>query len=354
MTDHALIQPSSMNRRMQCPASLSMEMKYPRERGPKAEEGDLAHKVAADRLLGKDNIYGHEVTDEMLDGADLWYISMSKYPGVQVEQRVEIDKDCWGTCDAIVYLPQESHLIVGDYKFGHLFVDAKENWQLITYAAAWCIQNKIWPNRVTMMIVQPRCFSDFAPVRKWSISGELLKHYLDEIKENNQRIMSPNPPCITGGECRDCSARHSCFEYSKSVSAVFDYIGEGLTFDLPESALAKEYRVLIEAEEILKARRKGVALELESRIKSGKNVPGWMLKASYGRVEWTKPIGEVIALGQLMGLDISKPGAITPKQAIKAGLPEALVDQYSGVTKSEIKLAPDDGAKAKEVFGGNK
>ena len=353
MTEHCLIKPSAMDRLMQCRGALSMERLYPQPPGPKAEEGTLAHTVASNRLLRKDEIYGPEVSEEMLEGSDLWFETFGKYNGVQVEKRLTINDNCWGTCDAWVYHEGEGVLRIGDYKFGHVYVEAKDNWQLITYAVAWCIENKTWPQFIEVTIVQPRCFTSFEKVRSWIYTGEEMRQFCDEILVNNDLILKGNTPCVTGNECLYCKARHACPTYLKSVSNVWEYIGEPVPFDLSEAALSKELTALNDAFTLLKGRRSGIEAELMNRMKAGSVVPGWMLKNSYGREEWDKPINEVVGLGLMWGIDLSKPGAITPKQAIKAGIPEEIVRSYSAIKNSELKLVPDDWAKAKAVFGGN-
>ena len=352
MTEHALISPSSMGRRMQCAGSLQMELKYPKEENDKMREGTSAHTVAADRLLGKDIIYGAEVTDEMLEGADLWFSQFGGYNGVQVEKKVVINNDCWGTPDAWAYHFPTHRLHVGDYKYGHGFVDAVENWQLITYACAIALSLPEWPVSVDLTIVQPRCFTARDTVRTWSISGEELQGYLDEIRIRILVILGESPLCIAGDECLYCSAAHSCETLGRAVSLIIGYMSEPVAFDLPEAAISRELVLLEKAQLLLKARIVGVSNEISARIKTGKPVSGWRLENTYGRQEWSKPLAEVVALGNLMGIDISKPGTITPKQAIKAGLPEELVNSYSEVKKSELKLVRDDGSKAREAFGG--
>ena len=40
---------------------------------------------------------------------------------------------------------------------------------------------------------------------------------------------------------------------------------------------------------------------------------------------WAAPLDEVLGMAAMLGVDIAKPGALTPKQAIKAGLPAETV-----------------------------
>jgi hypothetical protein len=106
-----------------------------------------------------------------------------------------------------------------------------------------------------------------------------------------------------------------------------------------------------QAAALLDYRIDGLESEVLGRIKQGTNVPGWMTQQSEGREKWNKPIEEVLALGDLMGVNISKPTALTPKQSIKAGLPAELIASYIERPKGEIKLVADDGTKARKIFG---
>jgi hypothetical protein len=71
---------------------------------------------------------------------------------------------------------------------------------------------------------------------------------------------------------------------------------------------------------------------------------------SVGRQRWTRPDAEIIALGQMMGVELSKPKLITPKQAEDKGLDSTLVKAYSEYPLGEVKLKPDDGTTARKVF----
>jgi hypothetical protein len=56
-------------------------------------------------------------------------------------------------------------------------------------------------------------------------------------------------------------------------------------------------------------------------------------------------------MGQLFGVDLSKPGVKTPKQAKKSGVDEAVIKAYSITPLGSIKLVPDNPADARRVFG---
>ena len=56
-------------------------------------------------------------------------------------------------------------------------------------------------------------------------------------------------------------------------------------------------------------------------------------------------------MGSLMGVDLSKPGVLTPKQAEKAGVDEGVIKAYSVTPLGQIKLVPTNPSDARRVFG---
>jgi hypothetical protein len=77
-----------------------------------------------------------------------------------------------------------------------------------------------------------------------------------------------------------------------------------------------------------------------------------MLQAGTGRQQWKVPVAEVIALSQVMGVELCKSvDTITPAQARKAGLPEEIVNMYSERQSGEKKLVPFNDVKIAATFG---
>ena len=279
-----------------------------------------------------------------------------KFNGRQVEKRVAIDADCWGTADVWAIHLASRHLHVGDYKFGHLYVDVVENWQLINYAAGVFnaveltgIEEQAFSVHLT--IIQPRSYHSDGPIRTWSLSAVDLRGYFNQLKMAAEKATVPDAKCTTGSECQDCTARHACPALQAQGYWAIEKSTDAIPFDLPAGALGRELKLVQDAIERLKSRASGMEYEVLARIKQGAAIPGWMAQQGQGREKWAMPLPEVIALGQMMGVDISKPGAVTPKQAIKAGLPAELVKQYSETPFGEIKLVPDTVSASRRIFG---
>lgn len=113
-----------------------------------------------------------------------------------------------------------------------------------------------------------------------------------------------------------------------------------------------ELSLLDEALELLKARRSGLAAQVESLARKGAPTPGWQMVKGSSREHWKAPAATVIAIGEAMRVKLAKPAeAITPTQARAAGLDPAIVAELSERGAAGVSLAPDDGSKARRIFG---
>lgn len=383
MSEHSILAPSSLARTVQCAASVKLEALFPEtEDGVEAAEGTAVHWAASEQLHGvlldpgvrAPN--GVVLTTEMLEAADMWLDHVTATvamcglkPGDgKIEQRVAIPRIhplMWGTPDFRATLPTKVRptIYVADLKYGHRLVDVFENYQLLAYAVGAWQEMGSPPDfeiDVLLSIVQPRAPHPQGPVRTWRFRLDEARALIN-IASNQCHAALTDPavtgrviPARTGPECRDCRARHACTTLQQAAFNAVDESGKPQVFEPSPAALALEVRVLREAQDRLKARLSGLEAQAEAKLRAGQRIPGLALQAaSNGRLVWKRPAEEVIALGGLMGVSVAKkPEAITPLQAIKAGLPEALVSQYAERTRGEMVLALDDGEEARRVFGG--
>lgn len=357
MSDHAPLAPSSAARRMQCPGSRVMEVAYPEVESEKAAEGTLAHD-AAFVMATKGGVPTEGLTEEMLDGAEMWSDLVGKWDNPHFEEKVEcrnIHPDNWGTPDAWSF--DGVTLRVADYKFGHRHVEVVGNWQLLNYAAGILAFSAVAPVinhnvKIELTVVQPRSYHKDGPVRTWCLTFVEILPYIERLKQNALASLAPDAPTHTGIECRDCRARHACPTLQSAATTSVQMSGQNIPFNLPSPAIGCELAIMREAATLLSARIDGLESEVLARVKAGQQIPGWRVEQGMGREKWKVPVEEVIALGQMMGVDVAKPGVITCKQAIKKGLPADLVSSYTETPTGEIKLVPDDGAKPRNAFGG--
>jgi hypothetical protein len=368
MTEHAAIAPSSASRWVQCPASVQMEARYPEQDSDKAAEGTLAHAVWAAMQQGRPIPDG--ATDEMLDGAEMMQDTVDGIiatcgPGVKPVVEYKLDStnrvlfhpDNWGTPDCTINAVPHKKRWVIDYKFGHRYVNPFENWQLLNYLIL-DMSNDLSGNlepgiECHLIIVQPRSYHPDGPVREWVVMSDDLWSYRTVLLEKALASQLPNPPAKTGPECRDCKARGNCATLQASGYEACEVSATATPFEMPVEAKARELALMTSAVDMLNARISGLEREVLNHIKQGNPLAGWMTKQGEGRKKWTMATEEVLALGAMMGVDVSKPALLTPAQAVKAGLSPDVVDSYSAKAPGEIKLVRDTGAFARKIFQGS-
>jgi len=367
-SEHAPLPPSSAHLWKYCAGWRIMQNAantYPLEEDEtKAAEGVAAHWAVAEvlngRTIGTGQIApnGVVLTDEMCEGADLTDDAVgAERSSLHVEEPVRafyVHEDNWGTPDA--WRMHGGVLDVWDYKFGHRHVPEFENWQLINYATACMFSLYLHeaPDRydtpVRLTVVQPRDYHASGPVRTWTLTVRELLKYAEKLHDAAYANYAPEPECTPHRSCGDCKARHVCPALQGSALAWAEQATPPLPIVLTPPALSRQLVLLDWATDLIKARRDGLAAQAMDYLRRGETLPGWALKQGQGREKWKAPIEEVLAMASMMGVDISKPGALTPKQSIKAGLPAATVAAYSETPVGELKLVRDDGSAARLAF----
>ena len=366
---HAFLPPSGAAIWVKCAAAPSMWQRYPEpEDSLESMEGTAAH-WAFEQLFAGQNIdvgllapNGVVLTDEMCEGAELFYDTvMEDHRGPHhVELRIDIPRvhlSNWGTPDLFNWgttvagrgLPEEMVLRIYDYKFGHGYVDEFENWQLIDYAAG-LIGDDDTHVTVQLTIVQPRCYHRDGPVRRLTVRASELRAQINILRAAAEAAHEPNPIATVNPKCKHCSGRHACETYQRTALEAADLSMRSVPLDLTPQALGLELSMLKRAQAALDGRISGLEQSVEAAVKQGQRVPGWSIEYTNGRQAWMVPTDEVVALGEMMQVDLSKKAVVTPKQAVKAGLDPALVDAYSFFPPGSPKLVPDNLSTLRKVF----
>jgi hypothetical protein len=348
MSGHARISPSNLSLLIACPGSYGVK-KLPNVGSAASEEGTLAHGIAASIVLTghapeeapEDMIeHGRKYTGYLSAIAPLseWRIEQFTPPGI-------FGPDCYGTPDAWVVTGDTLHVV--DYKYGHSRVLAERNWQLLAYAAL--INDTEGCNRILLHIVQPRDYSE--TIRFWEFSVESLERYtqiiriaIEEAREGKSASYN------TGKHCMYCLGRYACSALSDVADVVLDYAGTGVPLELDPQGAGNELGLLDAALQMLTARKSGIEAQIEHLISSGTPVPGYVMARGRGRTDWTVPTEEVVALGEMLGIDLRKSSAVTPLQAIKKGVDEAVIKVYSTNFPGTEKLKRIDPNEAKQAF----
>lgn len=375
---HSPLAPSSAYRWVSCEGSVQLEALYPeQEEDPSAAEGTAAHHAGAEMLLGREPgtvaPNGVVLTEEMLDGAQMWVDDVRSIGApaseLQVEQRVympRIHAQAYGTPDTWLFVPATGTVYVWDFKFGHGVVEHFENWQLIGYVCGildllgidgrndqelWC----------ELRVVQPRAYHREGRVRTWRVRASDLRGYFNRLNLAAHAAMRPGAATRTGSYCLHCNAAANCETLRKAVTHAADWLGGSSPEELPARAAGEEMELLEHLATLVKARRTARTADLSARLRRGEGVPGWCLENTTGAKAW-KPEDKdkVIMLGALLGLELAKePAPITPTQALalakKSGVDASVISDYVYNPSTGQKLARDTHLlnRARAGFGVN-
>ncbi len=383
VNDHSPLAPSSAHiwaPENGCRGSVALQQAYPQpEDSPEAREGTAAHWYVAEILNGRDVPVGavapngHPITAEMVDAAQAILIDVrdtlaaAQDRDLKVEARVmaaSVHEASYGTPDVYLMDRAQRILHVWDFKYGHRFVDAVRNWQLLNYAIAIFDMEgfspdvpyddpRAWfPWRITLNIAQPRNYDSIGPMREWHLSGTTLRDdYLPRLRRSAYEAMAPGAAYTTGEHCRDCSGRHVCPALQRAGALAMDVSLQAQPVDLPPHAVGLELRQIGDAIKRLKARQTGLEEQALGLIRGGTLVPFFTTEHASGREGWNVPAAEIFAAGEIFGVDLRKePVAITPTQARKAGVPDEVVKAYATRPTGALRLVQVDDHAAKLAF----
>lgn len=381
MAEHSRLAPSAAARWVVCPGSVTLSEQFPELlENPAAAEGSAAHWVVDQLMqgsppaLGAISPQGVAVTDEMIEGAILYASHVMPIAGQNLDGRFRwehrehmpsIHPEMFGTPDGaglldLCELSGDMHVF--DYKFGHSEVAAEENWQLIAYARG--VLDRLGFDglaeqhlRVHLHIVQPRCYVPGGPVRTWSTTAANLRGYWNRLRAAADEALATDrqPRLQVSQQCRYCPGRRACPALKRAAGHWQDVATAWQPVHLEGDALGLELAFLERAIAQLEYRAAGLREQAEHALRSGQHVPGWGLEASRSRTEWAVDLDEVTALGDVLGVDLRKPAAVTPKQAAeklkRAGIDASVIDAYSSSRTGAIKLVPKSETLANKAFG---
>jgi hypothetical protein len=356
-----------------CPGSARIAARIPDESTDRAE-GIAAHWCAAEALRGRYPAIGSSapnginVTQKMIEGAALYHsVVLSKigagYAQVETEIPMSYLDGQTGLPDVFGVGVDRFTLQVVEYKYGHAFIDAFENWESIAHALGafdWLVKSGVWAATAAQHIaaeihvVQPRNYDASGPVRTWRVRLDQLRAHRNTLACQAALAQQPTAPVKTGPWCRKCDARHRCVAAQQAGYEIAEFAGTVAAHDLTPEQASFELRALERAREQLKARAEGLEIQLTAAARGGARLPCHELRRGSGREVWKEGMsGAAIAVAALHGKNIAKPiEALTPAQAREKGVPPDAIADMIHRPPGEIKLAPATTNDSRKIFGG--
>ena len=372
---HAVLPPSSAEQWVNCPGWVEMTTWYPDdEDSEEAMIGTAVHELGA-HLIKDDPTHakpwapqGVIYTDEMIECAKLYagYCIglIEQYPrsAYAIEQHVSMAKTIHpensGTPDFMLVERESKTIHIVDYKNGRGVVEAYQNWQLLDYLYGVAEAHnltiaELWGHQwsINLTIVQPRAFSGDGVIRTWTVPPAMIQVYADRLHTSAIESLSGNAMCHAGDHCRYCRALHACPTALQMGKLLFDLSGRATPVELSAHAMGLQYEVIKSAVKLLSSLEASYEAQITSKLRLGTNIPGWSLEGKIGNLEWTAPLEEVFAIGDLMGVDLRKTTeAITPSQAKSKGLDTSVLTEYASRPKKGFKLTKFDDSRISRIF----
>ena len=372
---HSLVSPSSLERVVNCTASVVLSKDLPDVESEVAKEGTEFH-AHMEHLLKEPpaseiefNEYVNNIENlEMAGYVKDAYGYISGIMATLNPSRVDIEaklkaaysENDFGTLDfGMVYnLKDQTNILILDWKYGKgHFVEVDENKQLCSYALAYkryveCENPDIKIDNITTVVYQPRLKSDDGKIaRSATYTPEKLELIGTSIAEKVSEAYSlltkgkreVNKHINAGEHCLFCKAKTTCKKYKEYMTK--DVVE--LISDISDKKELKEVefkdintltpdeilRVITFGETImpkLKSYIEDVMSMMQVKLEAGETVEGLKLVQGRGRRKWIDDEEKIISTLESAGIDCTKPAIKTLTEMTMAcksiGRPDLLDD----------------------------
>lgn len=309
---HAKLSASGAKKWLNCPASITLESKFPDTESAYAAEGTAAHALGEaklrlalnkiTRVLYHKLIRDIEITEDMEEYTDAYrdfvierYNALKEqYSGttLQLEQRLDFSQwvpGGFGTGDAVIIGDDVIEII--DLKYGQgVKVSARENPQLRLYAlGAMSDYGFLFDiHKIRMTIFQPRLDN----IDTEELTADELLEWGKSVKPRAILANEGSDECRAGKHCDDgfCKARPICRAYTEEKSKL-----AALDFKPPPELTIDEIAEVIDQSEKLATWAKLVKdYALEQALDNGVRYPGFKVVEGRSNRKYSVP-DDVIA-----------------------------------------------------------
>lgn len=231
-----------------------------------------------------------------------------------------------------------------DLKYGWRPVEAHQNWSMLCYGLATCHNVDL-----EMHIYQPRPHHPDGPARVWRIEAHELEQWRAWLWAVATEARD-NPRASPGPHCDRCPAQVSCVANARTGYHLYAAQAERRQHDHTAAELVGELRFLEMAEDVLAARRKAVAAEMEARMRKGEFMPGAVLKPRKGNRAW---VADAEAIQLATGIDPYNrtPVLKSPAALEREGASKHMMKVLTDSPHIGFKISFDPQAYAEQMFG---
>lgn len=365
---HAEFSPSSASRWLNCPGSISLSRDIPPQpSSPYAVEGQEAHAVAekvlkeastikslpgllAKRTKQFDKPKAKELQENLAPYVRFVREQFDKhYTQLSVERKVDILKPhIFGTVDVLLRGNYKLHVI--DLKYGAgVWVDVVKNPQLLLYAMGGMntLPKKEAAKKVTMSVVQPRCFSgDGGIIRSWTVPGSAIQKWFDKkVRPTIKNALSPDPRFKVGEHCRWCPAKPICTRYVEKAAGIAKVtFSENPKFPAPHTFKLTELSKILDFAKAFDSWLSDVKDFTRNTILSGTKVPGYKVVEGRAMRYWRDEAKTENFLSKVLGeKDAYTHKLLSPAQAEKV-LPLSHIPKFTKLIETRNtarQLVPD-------------
>ena len=368
---HSAIGASSAHRWFECPGSVALCEKAPKQvESSYAQQGTAAHELIEkyftapannlpdlDLYVGLPAENGYEYTQEDVDSVKEFIAVVEDYRAeakfiLHAEAKFQLDcifPDLRGTADIVLVASDMSRLVVLDYKHGMgVPVEVEDNHQLLYYALGAinyvCEKHGQdlmlgWGGvfqKVDLVVVQPRCKHPNGIARAWSVSSDRLDAFAEELLAAVKATQEKNAPLKTGDHCRWCAARGICPAQRDASFAVAktDFSVEQGAPPAPELLAVEDIAKILKAIPTMESWIKAVEAQALFLLQSGKEVPGFKLVQKKANWKWK----DEAAAAEELSLYLSENELYEPKSLLSPAKVEKLLKKDKKVLEDLVEI----------------
>lgn len=291
-------------------------------------------------MVGETHANGWPVDVEMADHVQEYCDMIRERGGViEAEKFVRLSDRVAGTMDCAADLLGDT-LFVDDLKYGFRIVEAKDNKQLLCYAAALLALMKAHGRQglrfVQVGIYQPRGFHRLGIYRTHVYTVQEVEQWGAWLIERAEQCHQPNPIATPGPWCLDCGGALECEALSHSVWAGFEVVRSAHMANPSGEDLARKLKALKQIKKMTDALVSATEAEAAARLNENKFVPGYSVERKLGprKISVSPDLFKVIT-----GVDPRDPEKMLSLAALKRlGVKEAQLKNLTKRVETDLKL----------------